>query len=161
MYSTEGLLVPFQSFMINYADFCHCAHISYTDWENISINRFSIIKRMRNILQEMNSSNGSPNNQNNCHHLNHNSKGSKHNWCLCVSWQIEKHWTLTQLPRTPEEPLEELNTEIKQWFKYWTFILSFSKAIVQKIWNIVHDSHGLLVWCFYVLFGAWQAHQDV
>lgn len=70
---TEGLLLPFQSFMINWAVFCHCTHISYTGRENVYMNRFSIqcflyisyhmIDR-ECITQEINYRNSSPNKQN-------------------------------------------------------------------------------------------------
>ncbi len=116
---TEGLILPFQRFMINWA----IVLISLTPTEgtfpsiafqlNIFIHLLS--NEWRNILQEMNSRNGSHNNLNNyaiIYHP-HNSKDSKNNWCLCFSWQIEKHWTLAQLPRMPKKHLEELNVGIK------------------------------------------------
>lgn len=88
---------------------------------------------------------------------------TKHNWCLCVSWQIEKHWTLTQMPRMfklPKEPQEESNVHR---FEYWNFSQSSWKAMDSE--DLEYSSW--LVWTTFMvlLYHFWTltaySHQAV
>lgn len=155
--------------MINWAVFCHCTHISYTGLrEHVHENRFSIqyfllisyqmIER-ECITQEINYRNSSPNKLNSviiCYPsciLTSMTTNTMLPVCLMADWEALNINSTTQNVQAAQGNSRgikcPLNTE--------TSDSPLEKLWVQKTWNTAHDSYGLLVRCFCIIFGPWQA----